>query len=165
MFWCCGREPKVRVVVSQREATSRAKWVAVSRFVSHSIVSGLRVNPETRSCLEDRNEREGRRSWIPNKETQQLLKKIFFKISIFPLSQVVVRQESYMFFFSSGVVVAERWKWPSSQHSFPPFCLCSKLDFTCLVLLWRRICCLATGKQIYFWCITSYFRLQLQPIR
>lgn len=59
MLRCCGREPKVRVVVLQREATSRAKWVAVSRFVPHSIVSGLRVNPETRSCLEERNGGKG----------------------------------------------------------------------------------------------------------
>lgn len=56
LFDVVGREPEVRVVVLQREATSRAKWVAVSRFVPHSIVSGLRVNPETRSCLEDRRE-------------------------------------------------------------------------------------------------------------
>lgn len=40
------------LIVLQREATSRAKWVAVSRFVTHSIVSGLRVNSETRHCLE-----------------------------------------------------------------------------------------------------------------
>lgn len=41
------------LIVLQREATSRAKWVAVSRFVTHSIVSRLRVNSETRICLED----------------------------------------------------------------------------------------------------------------
>lgn len=52
MFWCCWREPKVRVVVLQREATSGAKWLSVSRFVPHSIVSRLRVNPETRGRLE-----------------------------------------------------------------------------------------------------------------
>lgn len=56
VFDVVGREPGVRVVVLQREATSRAKWVAVSRFVPHSIVSALRVNPETRSCLEDSQE-------------------------------------------------------------------------------------------------------------
>lgn len=52
MFWCCWREPKVRVVVLQREATSGAKWLSVLRFVPHSIVSRLRVNPETRGRLE-----------------------------------------------------------------------------------------------------------------
>lgn len=36
----------------QREATSAAKWLSVSRFVPHSIVPRPRVNPETRGRLQ-----------------------------------------------------------------------------------------------------------------
>lgn len=63
MFWCCWREPKVRVVVLQREATSGAKWLCVSRFVPHSIVSRLRVNPETCGRLEGARRTLGADTW------------------------------------------------------------------------------------------------------